>query len=524
MNTLKTDTTFRVKALKLVKSRPVIFVTSILLFFATYMAILGLYAVKGRFHSGWVVQSKLQIPRKIPFYLNLEKPGSGEISQKVEFNAEDYLAIPRVSGNQVTVYIDEQQIAQIGEGHGTGNIWMSFHWVRMPERYAGRPVVLKVKLNGVYDLGFRENPYIINGNESWIFRVITAFLFRDSFWLISGVFLVLAFLLFKYGSIQKQVRTGYWLTAIGILLSAFYQLDYTYREDTGSFEFYFMFRKLALIAGFSASWFILAGIELYLVHSMRWAKYMSALLIILVSALALCPDIFWLKKVTPVAALLAYSNWIGLLVIAYQKRRRLLIFSISFFLLCLLAALATTLFPRFHIFLLQIGSSFAIFAAGYSLSQQFRKLYDSAAIFREKSIHDPLTGAFNRYYLDEIPYDKGDSIILFDMDNFKGINDTHGHQAGDSVLRGWVKCVRQFTRENDPLVRIGGDEFILVLKYVRPGIMTDILSEFEEYFPGLAVSVSFGVAEIKTTIEKAIEEADAGMYRSKVDNRSDRTR
>lgn len=91
---------------------------------------------------------------------------------------------------------------------------------------------------------------------------------------------------------------------------------------------------------------------------------------------------------------------------------------------------------------------------------------------REQAIHDALTGLFNRRYLEEtLPREVASSgrrnapmsIILLDVDFFKAINDTYGHQVGDRTLQALAALLDASTREGDIACRYGGDEFVLVL-------------------------------------------------------------
>ena len=90
------------------------------------------------------------------------------------------------------------------------------------------------------------------------------------------------------------------------------------------------------------------------------------------------------------------------------------------------------------------------------------------------SLHDHLTDCFNRRYLHdnlvhtEIArarrYHQSLTVIMCDIDHFKGVNDTHGHQAGDAALRQVAAVLKKLTRQNiDSIVRYGGEEFLLIL-------------------------------------------------------------
>jgi diguanylate cyclase (GGDEF)-like protein/PAS domain S-box-containing protein len=88
---------------------------------------------------------------------------------------------------------------------------------------------------------------------------------------------------------------------------------------------------------------------------------------------------------------------------------------------------------------------------------------------REQSVRDPLTGCYNRRYLGDVDQRLSDtgaawSCIFIDIDHFKQYNDTHGHQMGDNVLIRMSRFLMRQVRAEEAVVRIGGDEFLIVLE------------------------------------------------------------
>lgn len=104
------------------------------------------------------------------------------------------------------------------------------------------------------------------------------------------------------------------------------------------------------------------------------------------------------------------------------------------------------------------------------LEDNFLKTYTSTEEIEAKVVHDQLTKAFNRHKLEEISSNSTHefeferaSLLLIDIDFFKKINDTYGHDAGDTVLQNLVEILKQFVRKTDYIVRWGGEEFLVIL-------------------------------------------------------------
>jgi diguanylate cyclase (GGDEF)-like protein len=126
------------------------------------------------------------------------------------------------------------------------------------------------------------------------------------------------------------------------------------------------------------------------------------------------------------------------------------------------------------------------------------------------------------------------SFILFDIDHFKSINDTHGHPAGDAVLRQLAVFLRDATRSSDAVVRYGGEEFALMISsldaeqvFLHADRLRAALESTPFVLPGLAepvrITVSGGVATYPQDGEsfaELVRIADAALYRSKETGRN----
>jgi diguanylate cyclase (GGDEF)-like protein len=145
-----------------------------------------------------------------------------------------------------------------------------------------------------------------------------------------------------------------------------------------------------------------------------------------------------------------------------------------------------------------------------------------------EAMTDQLTGLLNRRALfdrfSQAPL-AGAAVVLVDLDHFKSINDTHGHDAGDLVLRHFADLVRNLVRPEDSAARIGGEEFVLLLAASSSERARDVAERLRMAFAsrmtelaGISVkaTVSVGVALVdERGFEVALSEADAALYRAK---------
>ena len=146
---------------------------------------------------------------------------------------------------------------------------------------------------------------------------------------------------------------------------------------------------------------------------------------------------------------------------------------------------------------------------------------------KEELYKDPLTGAYNRRYYEEVVRKSigPAGIALMDVDDFKICNDTYGHYAGDVALKTVASAIQSCIRSSDLLIRCGGDEFLLVL----PGIPGDFLqTKLEQIctaaqmasvpgYPHFRVTLSIGgtLQSITDPVENIVRRADWLMYQAK---------
>lgn len=152
------------------------------------------------------------------------------------------------------------------------------------------------------------------------------------------------------------------------------------------------------------------------------------------------------------------------------------------------------------------------------------KLVQTISSYNEKLYIDPLTGAYNRrYYNDQLSkLNQAQAIAMFDVDDFKQINDNCGHQTGDVVLKSIIKIVHSKIRQTDAVVRYGGDEFLILFWNIPKDVFESKLSAIcqavaESTFENVphAVSISMGGYYCKGDETDIVKQADKLLYSAK---------
>ncbi|MBO8158161.1 diguanylate cyclase [Thermosyntropha sp.] len=165
------------------------------------------------------------------------------------------------------------------------------------------------------------------------------------------------------------------------------------------------------------------------------------------------------------------------------------------------------------------------------LMQEIKVRKEAEKELRYLSLHDPLTGLFNRAYflkkMEEIDKDKEKKvgIIICDLDGLKEINDFMGHLAGDEFIIRAAEVIRSCVRQKDEVMRIGGDEFVIILYDVDKETIADIAEKIKERFTeeelgkGVAkpgISAGYALREdSKISADELFRQADYNMYKDK---------
>lgn len=181
-----------------------------------------------------------------------------------------------------------------------------------------------------------------------------------------------------------------------------------------------------------------------------------------------------------------------------------------------------------------MGVNFALIMFNGNLQENAHSLYLERIQLKEMSERDALTGAFNRGEGERIlqilinQADREVGVILFDIDNFKRVNDNFGHLIGDRVLQEITQTCEAHLRKKDTLIRWGGEEFLIVVIGENQSELKELAERLRIAIANHQISVvgkvtaSFGIAshQPQVSLSRLFKRADEALYRAKRQGRN----
>jgi diguanylate cyclase (GGDEF)-like protein len=159
------------------------------------------------------------------------------------------------------------------------------------------------------------------------------------------------------------------------------------------------------------------------------------------------------------------------------------------------------------------------------LTQSNVDLLAAQEVLQELVDRDPLTGLANRRALPEVlrsVFRTGATILFFDLNDFKGINDRYGHQTGDDCLKRFARLLQSSFRPDDHVIRYAGDEFVVIAPSADAAQILARVESVRERLkfersdgPPIKFSVGHATLPVDGDAEAALREADEAMYRQK---------
>ncbi|MDD2310574.1 MAG: GGDEF domain-containing protein [Desulfuromonadaceae bacterium] len=274
-----------------------------------------------------------------------------------------------------------------------------------------------------------------------------------------------------------------------------------------------------------------ASVETYLIGSLSTSDLMAGLLLIGVGLLVFSLTIVRkLTKELPQGANRSRWSLLGIMILSF------ICGYLGFFTLNL--GVSYTAPEMLVAVVFFFGAVFVLLVCllAYRTTQELKRIY----VLEHETVTDPLLGIFNRRFLDRRIQEEvlraqrhrlDLSLLMVDIDNFKQVNDTWGHQAGDLVLQHLSQLLEMDLRQTDILARFGGEEFVILLPHTPEQDAFKLAEKLRRAveqtplhrIPELRVTISIGTSSLLPDGDDAhslLERADKSMYRAKREGRN----
>lgn len=486
----------------------------------------GWHAASGDvLHDDWIVEYDGQTQKvDLPYLRIVEDEGTIKMSREIQMDDQVLkgIVIPYPAGTAFRVYLNGEYIGGVGIlGKSTANIWYTTFGYPLENVKPG-PNLLEIEMYGPYDMGFRFAPYITE-YQSVLRRVYySSKMTTNLILMIGGVNLALgAMLLFAFWKSHTTNKRFLYMGIAGIM-AGFIGIDCVFDVGLGIMTTLLVIKKIRFAMLFSATMMI----ALVFYEAKRNRKEIYFPIVIGLSILSFLPIAFsksfhqwytwmWIPFLFQGILFLVMMH----LVLSVRKKN---IAHITTAWIVLLTYIQGLLSNIFHVNIpntLQFSAITVSMILAVSSVAQINSLYIKNKYLEDVSTKDSLTGAFNRRIIHKLYGQKGDSVVMLDLDNFKMANDRYGHAKGDELLVHLVKSIEEVVRNDDCIIRLGGDEFCILLKncplYKAQQKMEYLALSYLKSHQQYGVNISYGIVEVETDFEQSMIQADARMYQMK---------
>lgn len=504
------------------KSRKSFFAILAILFFILFFFILYLpvQPTGNIIEDGWMLENpNQQVPIQLPYQKNINGIETVVLSNTINFSEGDAIIFTWLRGQAIEIVLNGNIIYSIGDHEEpTANIWNDAFLIQLPKP-ASKENALEIHITSAsFPISITIPPYIIKSNQAqWKIAVVD--LIYNNLLLVSiGSAFVIGIILITQSLTVKKGWSAEVFLGLASILGAIESFDYVHRVSTGNLVFFLLSKKILMTAGYLGVFAFVVGLEKYYRGKVNISKYVSIPTLITVLVISVQRDLVRFSNLITLFNLLFLVDMvIAIVLITSGKRGKdWLIIPAVWLILGLLQIIAIQIFnlPWPYVMQYIILLSTGIF--GFNLLIEFNRIYSEKRDLEEKIDIDTLTTAYNRNKLEKTQPSQYDVLILMDLDNFKSYNDRYGHQQGDQLLIKFTNIVKNNLRQQDLVVRYGGDEFLILLSEISiidaEQVAIRIRNQFEASVEDEQVSVSYGIERMVHSLDSDLDKADRLMY------------
>ncbi len=402
------------------------------------------------------------------------------------------LVISHPSFNAFEVYIDGILVGSVGDMEsGRSNIWNSVFYFPIDEKFMyDDKLVITIRGYSTYIQGFDVDPFIVPLSKAVHYVALNTIIsFRLLDFAIGGnivIGLSVLVLIFFSGS---EPAKKYLYFALASISSILFYLDYT--PILHMHISYFVYKKIVVVLAFLSLYFVHKGIICVScgenIRCRRNGILMSYLVLVVVGIVTIFGwNMITFRRIYTYAYLIVpitflYDLWVLSLRYIRDKGRNSeitilllgMIVNVVLVSIDIYQLIRELLLNSYAVLVSVYGFSIFILAVNFALLADYIRLYrrvktqeQTVSVLKDVSMKDPLTGVYNRKYLEDMILGFSGQLcfLMLDIDHFKEVNDTYGHDVGDKVLKHVVSVIVMQVRSDDVVIRYGGEEFLIVLR------------------------------------------------------------
>jgi diguanylate cyclase (GGDEF)-like protein len=447
----------------------------------------------------------------------------------------DILVIPHISGNTISVILNQKPIYQLGDfTTPTSNLWNSVLFIQLPEPLQAQNT-LEIHIASTFSgAGLNAIPYLANFSEDAPHILWLNWVYGDFLLIASGMALITGLILIIFCFLRRKLWSAEFYISLALLFSVIFNQDMLFRLTSGDINTFLWTKKIILISGYLATLCFLLGLEKYIVPRFKISNGLIGLTALAAVSTLLSPDLYALTIVSQFTSIITALNVLALVILILSQPQKpvWLLFPATLFILSILQMILyiplNLSWPLEAPYLIALTT----LLFGVNLVLEFNQMFNENIQLQVTNNLDPLTGVMNRRILDNLNTSQYNFVILVDLDRFKELNDTQGHMFGDQVLIEFTRITRSRLRQRDMIIRWGGDEFLLALSdipktingfHLVESIIERIAVQYGLFHKELNLTFSYGITIVDNSFEKSLEDADNRMYHMKQARRAQNT-
>jgi len=461
---------------------------------------------------------------ELPYYQFPKKSGLAEFRTSFDKPEGDTLVIPKISCYAFKVYINNFLISQVGDfDNPTANTWNYAQVISIDNKILKEKNDLLIEAYLLDDVGMHIPPFI--DLKKNVIQRISAFNFinNDIHLIMMGISMAIAFIMITISIFNKAHRMMYLCLGLSTILVSLYSFDCLYRIYSGDINTFLFVRKLLFSSCYGSGTFLILGIEKYTNLNLKVRKLIFLSVGLGILLVMTSGDFVDLRSRINILNVIMVISPIYTIILFFKYKKSQFFFSMSFVTLTLVYTVLSVILKANTPYLFPYGIIIYSIGLGFTIILEFTNIYNEKIKMYEKSVTDHLTGAYNRNILEDIHMNIDDTLILIDVDNLKYYNDTFGHSQGDALLAGIVTIIKNHIRKNDFIIRLGGDEFLIILKDADEAIAKRIISrirkEFKNKIQNKKVDISFGILKYQADFQSSYSQVDKIMYKMKANKK-----